>query len=209
MSELVKEQNMLVIISNPTPVAGEVAIINSFFEEGLEIMHLRKPCVAVDELRALVEKIKPQYHSQVALHQHHELVTEFGIKRLHFPEEKRKNSKEDELQQLNKNGVRLSTSIHSLATVEKLVACFSYAFFGPVFNSISKKGYIASVTDDIDLSFARQIKLIAIGGIDNHNIEKALSMGFDGVAVLGAVWQKAEPIKKFKQLQQRWKVTGQ
>ncbi|WP_204280099.1 hypothetical protein, partial [Raoultella ornithinolytica] len=46
-------------------------------------------------------------------------------------------------------------------------------------------------------------KLIAIGGIDEHNCVKAFDMGFTGVAVLGAIWQSTEPVKQFKKLQSK------
>ena len=49
---------MLVVISNPTAIANEASIINTLFDEGLRILHLRKPGIAPDEMSALIEQIK-------------------------------------------------------------------------------------------------------------------------------------------------------
>src|SRR5659263_705692 len=101
---------MLVVITNPTAVADEAIIINVLFDEGLEILHVRKPGVAIDEMSALIEQIKPQYLHQVALHQHLEIAGDLGIHRLHFTEVKRKKVSEEKLMQLKRENNMLSTS---------------------------------------------------------------------------------------------------
>ena len=47
---------MIIIISNPTPIADEATTINNLFDEGLEILHIRKPGVAMDEIKWLIQK---------------------------------------------------------------------------------------------------------------------------------------------------------
>jgi thiamine-phosphate pyrophosphorylase len=201
---------MLVIISYPKAIADEANIINDLFDEGLKILHLRKPGIAVDDLSSLIEKIKPQYHHQIALHQHHEIATDFGINRLHFTEPMRKELSEEKLMQLKWTNNILSTSIHQLAEYKNLVPWFDYTFYGPLFNSISKQGYTSTIPDDF--VFPVQLNhpsVIAIGGIDATNIKKAIDMQFHGVAALGTIWQKpGESTQQFKALQKAWKQTG-
>ena len=201
---------MLIVISYPTAVTDEATIINALFDEGLEILHLRKPYAAVDEIRILIEKIKPQYHYQIALHQNHEIAADYGIKRLHFAESNRKEIHEKPLIQLKVTNLIFSTSIHQLPEYNSLSFSFEYTFFGPVFNSISKKGYVSTLP--VDFIFPTQVnhsKVIAIGGIDATNIQKAMYMQFDGAAALGIIWQKpAESIQQFKALQKAWKQPG-
>ena len=201
---------MLIVISYPTAVTDEATIINALFDEGLEILHLRKPDAAVDEIRILIEKIKPQYHYQIALHQNHEIAADYGIKRLHFTESNRKELHEKPLIQLKVTNFIFSTSFHKVAEYHSLSFSFVYTFFGPVFNSISKQGYVSTLP--VDFVFPVQVnhpKVIAIGGIDAANIQKAMHMQFDGVAALGTIWQKpGESIQQFKALQKAWKQTG-
>lgn len=199
---------MLVVISNPSTVANEANIINALFDEGLEILHLRKPEVHADDLRELIEKISPQFHHQIALHQQHHLAGDFGMNRLHFTEAKRNEMNKEALAALKTNNI-LSTSIHHTKAYNTLPTFFEYTFFGPVFNSISKQGYTSILNDDFIFPVKKNHpKVIAIGGIDITNIQKVLDMKFDGIAALGAIWQKPQgSIQQFKALQKAWKQT--
>lgn len=201
---------MLIIISSPTAVADEATIINALFDEGLKKLHLRKPSIALDEMCVLIEKIKPQYRHRIALHQHHEMAGDLGINRLHFTEGRRKEMSKENLIQLKLANNKLSTSIHQTEEYTHLSPCFEYTFFGPVFNSISKQGYTPTITDDFIFPVrSKHPRVIAIGGIDATNIQKAMDMQFYGVAALGTIWQKpGECIQQFKVLLKAWKQTG-
>ena len=201
---------MLIVVSNPTPVANEATIINALFDDGLEILHVRKPGADINELRAQIEKIQSTYHHQIALHQYHEIANEYGIKRLHFTEAKRKEMSEKALADLREDKNILSTSIHQVEAYNTLSGCFEYAFFGPVFNSISKQGYTSSLKKDFVFPVKNnRPEVIAIGGIDATNIQQAMDMQFNGAAVLGTIWQKpGESIQQFKAVQKAWKQTG-
>lgn len=198
---------MLIIISNPTGIPDEASIINALFDEGMEIFHLRKPGVSIEELRKLLEEIESSYHDKIALHQHHALAKDYGLKRLHFTEAARKEVHEEDLPILKQSGNILSTSIHEVEEYERLSAYFIYTFFGPVFNSISKQGYTSTITNGFVFPVVeRGTKVIALGGIDESSIGKAIKMGFDGVAALGTIWQKPnEAVQRFKGLQKAWK----
>jgi thiamine-phosphate pyrophosphorylase len=202
---------MLIIISSPTTIANEADYINALFEEGLEILHLRKPDILGDELKLLFDNINPVYYSQIALHQHHEIINEKGIARLHFTEVKRKEMSEEGLKQLEKSNHILSTSIHQIEDYPQLSPCFSYTFFGPVFNSISKRGYTSTLSNGFVFPVEKShSKVIAIGGINATNMQQAMNMKFNGVGVLGAIWEKPkESIQQFKAIQKAWKQADQ
>ena len=203
---------MLVVISNPTPIAKEAELINDLFDEGLEVLHLRKPDAQIDEIRSLLKQINPKHYDQIALHQHHEIADDFGIKRLHFTELNRKKNEVNLLHSSPLLGrgtgaeVILSTSIHEVDEYQALPVVFEYTFFGPVFNSISKPGYTSKLSGDFVFPYKTgHPKVIAIGGIDVINIHKIKQMHFSGVAVLGTIWAKPEEsIKQFKILQKAW-----
>ena len=188
---------MLIVVSNAEFSKGEAKLINHLFDEGLQVFHLRKPEASASEIQRLLEDLNPIHLTKIALHQHHSLAKAFGIKRLHFPEVNRKNTTAEGNIQLKQEGYTLSTSIHN---VEDVADVFDYAFYGPVFESISKNGYKAITNPKLQTPNS---KLIAIGGIDENNCIKALVMGFAGVAVLGAIWQTAKPIKQFKKIQSK------
>ena len=50
--------------------------------------------------------------------------------------------------------------------------------------------------------------MIALGGIDEHNIAAAMDMGFDGVAVLGALWNEVvenDEAKSIKRILEKYR----
>ncbi len=191
----------LLVISSPNPLAFEAKHINDLFAAGLGCFHLRKPTYELKELTALLKEIDPRFYDRIALHQFHELATEFGIKRLHYPELARKSAEPSTLVDQEANGFVLSTSIHN---IERLVQLrhFQYTFYGPVFDSISKTGYRGSLPKSfrVDKGISRA-KVFALGGIQASNLNSLTTMGFDGAAVLGSLWtQPEQALSRFDEL---------
>ncbi|MFP9097952.1 thiamine phosphate synthase [Flavobacterium sp. RHBU_24] len=196
----------MIVVSSQSPLNKEAATINAMFDNGLKLLHIRKPDATVKELRHLIAGIDLQNYHQLALNQHHEIASDYGIKRLHFKEVERLKQSERQLNSLKQNGYMLSTSVHSWESYEALTPMFSYAFIGPVFNSISKEGYNAM--KHIESGGNSTVKRIAIGGISKENLDSKILKAFDGVAVLGSIWLSGEPLKEFKLLQQKWTTAG-
>ncbi|MDX5437252.1 MAG: thiamine phosphate synthase [Pontibacter sp.] len=183
----------LIVISSPEPIAEEAQRINELFEAGLEYFHLRKPYFTPEEQSHLLQQIRPEHYVKIALHQHHELAAVFEINRLHFTETKRSITTAEDLMKLQSAGYQLSTSVHKIASLQRLNPCFSYTFFGPVFDSISKPGYTSSVPNSFYLTAAdKPVQVIALGGVDAENVDMIRSMNFDGAAILGSVWKQPE-----------------
>ncbi len=180
----------LIVISHPETIENESDIINSLFNEGLELFHLRKPTYSEQELIGFLKKIKSKYYSRIVLHQHYSIAQNFGINRIHFSEKNRIAATEKELKKWKEKKYTLSTSVHSISDYELLSANFSYTFLGPVFESISKQDYKPESAKMIQVkeNKNRTIKIIAIGGITANTIEKIKLANFDGAAILGAIW---------------------
>jgi thiamine-phosphate pyrophosphorylase len=193
----------LVVISHPDNVANEARLINQLFENGLTRFHLRKPGYDAGQIAGLLRQIDEQYHHYIALHQHHAIARDFGIKRLHYTEQHRENTDPEKLALLNDQGYILSTSVHETAALQTLT-WFDNAFLGPVFNSISKPGYQVKWPDSFSLNKRdTQLNIIALGGIELSNLSKVKAMNFDGAAVLGTIWNNPDlAISNFKNLKQ-------
>jgi len=193
----------LIVISSPVAVADEPTILNKLFAAGLEILHLRKPDAPAEEIAALLNQINPIYYPRIALHQHHGLAEQFGINRLHFPEQERQRLGLSDWQKRQAAGYKLSTSVHQPEKVKILPPVFEYVFFSPVFTSISKPGYQPVISDDYYLKAENKpLPVIALGGIKANKINQVRKMNFDGAALLGSIWQEPEQaLDNFKLIQ--------
>ena len=121
--------------------------------------------------------------------QHHHLVEAFGMSRLHYTEKDRLKIDQLKLAVQANEGYLLSTSVHDVQVIPTLLH-FEYTFLSPVFNSISKAGYQGMLPAGFCLGKSKPgPKVIALGGVDESNIEQIKRMNFDGAAVLGAIWQ--------------------
>ena len=187
---------MLIIITSPDKIVNETELLNQLFAQGLEILHLRKPSWAKPDFEALLKSINPEHKRKVVLHQFHELAAKYNVKGLHLREENRKQLSISELKELSKElkrkNLTFSSSFHSIEDVVASGNVLDYVFLSPVFDSISKPDYVGSKFNVQSLK--RETKIIALGGIDASNIHQTKELGFDGVAVLGAVWGESEKV---------------
>lgn len=189
----------MIVITNPSAIANEISSIDSLFKEGLSLLHIRKPNFTAIEMAHFIHQIKPEYRNRLVIHQHHDLAEDFGINKIHFSEKNRENSFS-----IRSDQKIFSTSTHSIKDFNSLDNDFDYAFLSPVFTSISKEDYHpkTNLFKALQSRTNHNTKVIALGGIDSKNIQKALENGFDDIALLGSIWNNENPIKQFKLCQQ-------
>ncbi len=58
----------LIVISSSVAASNEHEIINSCFDEGLEILHIHKPLYSKKEIKKFVQQIPSEYHKRIVLH---------------------------------------------------------------------------------------------------------------------------------------------
>lgn len=192
----------LIVISSAEHIAGEATIVNDLFDAGMSRFHLRKPGHGTLQIRTMLDKIDPAFYNRIALHQDHEIAHEYGIKRLHYTEQMRNQATADSLDDRRAKGYILSTSVHEPSIIPVL-STFDYLFFSPVFHSLSKPGYRSSLPLGFRLNKGDINPLvIGLGGIEAQHLPAIKTMGFDGAAVLGAIWTMPEKaVQTFKNLQ--------
>lgn len=195
---------MLTVITSEGPVNEEALLINELFEEGLEILHIRKPFSTLNELKMLLDKIHARHHDKIALHQHHEIANDYTIIRLHFTEALRLSLGEKLDPEMKQDKI-FSTSIHDPSKLIQLSNVFNYTFLGPVFPSISKPGYNNKWENKSVIKMGDTPDIIAIGGIDESNAGEIRDLHFDGIGLLGAIWKNPpQATKTFKAIRALW-----
>ncbi|MCD8439829.1 thiamine phosphate synthase [Tenacibaculum finnmarkense] len=194
---------MIVLISPEKDVANEMQILHQLFEAGLECYHLRKPFKDYQEHIVYLNQIPEKYHNKIVTHYFHELVNEYSLKGIHFQEQKRRDALENGSRYfigLKMQGKTMSSSFHE---PEELANCdieFDYHLLSPIFSSISKKGYQGRGFDvnNIDKT------IIGMGGITTETISKTLALGFQGIGILGGVWNSQNAVESFKKIQKEF-----
>lgn len=187
---------MILVITPEKEVPYETDCINQLFQEGLDLLHIRKPGISRKEMIGFISKIEPSFYHQLVFHNHYDLGENYGISRFHF----READRQDENCQSFMKGNIISTSVHDIPTYNGLGEEWQYAFLSPFFPSISKKGYgeDSTVMEEVKQRNNSGVKLIALGGIHSDNIQKVFDAGVDGAALLGAIWENNEPINIFR-----------
>lgn len=198
---------MLIIVSHSLFFEAEAQLLNQLFSEGLSLFHLRKPGATGRDVEQLVAGIYPQYRSRIVLHHHHDVAGKYGIHRLHYPSQQRSQLEEEDARRTKK--IVYSTSIHEMEEYNSISPIFSYAFLSPVFDSISKPGYLSKEHDLTKSNTGRRIQLIGLGGINLMNYKNVLEKGYDGIALCGAIWQAEKQVDEFLKIKMEWNTIVQ
>lgn len=194
----------LVVITPENDVPREPQLINELFDAGMKRLHVRKPSFSIDTFRCYISSINQQYHSRIIITQHFELLNEFNLGGVHLNSHLRTKQDISKFFELRPK-LSVSASFHSWAELFENYIPYHYVFISPVFDSLSKTGYKAA----IDLNGANELKeyfaiqkkycpqIIALGGVKVEKVEILHQYGFDGAALLGAVWLSNDPVTAF------------
>lgn len=175
-----------IVITSPDFVDGEELFINRLFGRGLDLLHFRKPGASAEKCRSVIGKIDTCWHHRIVVHDNFQLCSELNLGGVHL------NGRNPIPPEEHKGMV--SRSCHSLKELEDFKDKCDYLTLSPIFNSVSKQGYMSAFTDE-QLCDARDRglidgKVVALGGVTLQNIPKIKAYGFGGVAILGDVWQR-------------------
>ncbi|MBT3668280.1 MAG: thiamine phosphate synthase [Opitutae bacterium] len=191
----------IILISPPTKKAGEIELLIKFFETGLQRFHLRKPDSSEEELNEYLNQIPQQYLSRIVVHRAPQLLNKFPLAGYHHTS----------TESICDVQGTCSRSLHKFSELKNLNENLDYVFFGPVYHSISKKGYSPKISLNEIFAFFKSgrlnkfdnpPKVFALGGIRKKKIKRLSEVGFDGVALLGCIWGSRDPLKALNEFLQ-------
>ncbi len=176
-----------IAISAPGFIPNEAAQWERLFKAGLKRLHVRKPGMKGDALAKLIKQLPEEFHERMVIHGNPQLFTEFRFAGYH--------GREDEKKKLNFYGEQtFSASTHGWKETEEVLETADYVFLSPLFDSISKEGYLANASLMEFPEHLKGKKIYALGGITADNWEDAMDFGYYGVAVLGSLWEKPDQV---------------
>jgi thiamine-phosphate pyrophosphorylase len=179
----------IVVISPESADSREVPAMEGFFAAGLERYHVRKPAWSRDALEAWLVHLPEAWRPRIILHHHHPLAAKLGLGGTH-----------DRAGDWGSGPLGSSRSCHEIDTLRLFLRLYKSLMFGPVFPSLSKSGYGPAANFPWDI--LREIlgertpddaRVLAIGGVTAAGLARCRELGFDGAAVLGAVWNEQDP----------------
>lgn len=153
---------------------------------GWDYVHLRHPAATITDMRRLIERIPQNFHGRLKLHGHFELLNEFNLGGIHL------NSRCPKAPQLYNGSI--SKTCHNFDEVATCNCC-DYVTLSPIFNSVSKIGYLGAFSNDELYNLPTNIRVIALGGVTPKHIETVKQYGFAGYAVLGYLFQSHDIIE--------------
>ncbi len=176
----------LIVITTPTFFVEEDKIITALFEEGLDILHLRKPETPAIYSERLLTLIPEKYHRRIVTHEHFYLKEEFNLMGIHL-NVRNPNEPHD-------YSGHLSCSCHSFDEVANKKHFYDYVFLSPIYDSISKVNYYSTYTPEQLREGARHgildSTVMALGGVNADNILEIKDFGFGGAVILGDLWNR-------------------
>lgn len=173
-------------MTTPYFFVEEHQILNALFDEGLELLHLRKPETEPVYSERLLSLISESYRKRIVVHDYFYLKNEYNLKGIHL------NHRNPDLPPKYKG--HISCSCHTAEEVDAHKKACDYVFLSPIFDSISKDGYSSrfSRAELRELTRRKTIdrKVMALGGIQLDNLQEVKEAGFGGAVILGDIWNR-------------------
>jgi len=178
----------LIVLSTSRFFIEEDQILTALFEEGLDLLHIRKPGSEPVLSERLLSLIPSEFHNRIFVHNHFYLKEEYNLRGIHL-------SKHEPVAPADYKGkmTRTCYSIDELAQVREQ-GQYEYTFLDSIFDGVTESHRPSSFSiEDINDAARRGLidrKTMASGGVTINNIKQVEDMGFGGAVVCGDLWNR-------------------
>ena len=199
----------IMVMSPANYLKKEEEIITDLFENGLMTYHLAKPLFGKDRLKEFLKKIPEKFHNRIVIHSHHTLIRKFNLKGLHYSVSEMEPTfrnwwREKIITSRAKNLIKATSHTKLAALYQKKEMDFDYVFLMPVFDSITGCYQSGYYEDELKTAIQKsQQKIVVLGGVNIHQIEKIMDLGFYGMGLSACLWNKENPIEEYGKIRQR------
>jgi len=200
---------MLLVITHPELLPHEAARWEELLAAGANALLLRKPGCGQEEYARLLDQVDPACYSRILVAEHWQLCRRYGLMGVHYSEHLRNSGHPLPAAQHPPYGLR-STGIHHTAALPAAAREWDLLLLSPVFDSISKPGYKGRYSGSFRLQRPQGgARILALGGVDHTNAARARAMGFDGIALLGAIWKTPhKAVEQYKHISSIWNANA-
>ena len=174
----------IIAITTPKVIDEDAFIIKGLIDRGVDMIHLRKPDSTIDEGRRLLEMLGKKLRQKIVVHDYPELFDEFSLRGIHI-------NRNVTTYPQGYDGLR-TRSCHTLEEVVRYKGECDYLFLSPIFDSISKRGYLSRFDEEelrrASMSGIIDEKVVALGGVTFDKIAYLQGLNFGGVAMVGEIY---------------------
>ena len=167
----------LIVITRPEYFVVEHLLIHELFNEGLDILHLRKPEGDASMCERLLSMLSESERKRIVIHDNFELKNKYGLYGIHL-------NKHNSAKPYGYKG-NVSCLCNSFDKVRECKHDMKYVMLGSFSMPQMRAAHNNGIIDE---------KVYAYGGINTKNVEILSSLGFGGVVVYGALAQKFNPV---------------
>ena len=178
----------LIVLSTPSFFIEEDQILTALFEEGLDLLHIRKPSSEPVLSERLLSLIPSQYHNRIVVHNHFYLKEEFNLRGIHL-------SQNEPIEPQDYSGKK-SRTCYSLTELLEMrnQAKYEYLFLDSIFDGVTEHHRPRTFShDELHDAVRKGVidrKVMASGGITLDNLQQVSDMGFGGAVVCGDLWNR-------------------
>lgn len=175
----------LIVQTLPTFFVEEDKIITTLFDEGLDILHIRKPDSEPVYYERLLSLLPNEYYDRIVVHENYYLKQEFDLHGIHI------DNPATPVPEGYKRHITRSTS--NISDLKQMKKQCDYVMLHSLFDSLHDN-VRASLTIG-ELEAAKRSgdinkHVIALGGLTLENIDLARELGFGGVCICGDLWNR-------------------
>lgn len=193
------------------PVVADVELLEALLKAGCRTIQLRlkqevQPGSSAEQAIIRAIALGRQYQARVFINDHWKQAISHGAFGVHLGQEDLSQASLEAIQ-----GAGLALGLSSHGYFEALLALRrrpSYLALGHIFATKTK--VMPSLPQGLarlgaySETFGSLLPTVAIGGIDEHNLDAVKHTGVANVAVVRAITEAAEPVTAFRHLTQSW-----
>ncbi|GAB1077146.1 MAG: hypothetical protein SAqTSB_32830 [Shewanella algae] len=193
------------------PVVADVELLEVLLKAGCRTIQLRlkgevQPGSSAEQAIIRAIALGRQYQARVFINDHWQQAIAHGAFGVHLGQEDLSQASLEAIQ-----GAGLALGLSSHGYFEALLALRhrpSYLALGHIFATTTK--VMPSLPQGLarlgaySETFGSLLPTVAIGGIDEHNLDAVKHTGVANVAVVRAITEAAEPVTAFRRLTQSW-----
>lgn len=177
----------MILFSHQGTFDGEADVLNTLFSQGLELFHLRKKDFSEEKVIELLRHISPQYYNRIIIHEHFNLVDQFGLKGVHYTQ-----SLWFLWDQLANKSIDISIAVIRPEDIENVNPRVNLVIYNSLFPINRGNAYqrflFQRKTKNAIKNKPKNTKVCASGGVTIENLKAVRALGFDCVGVMSPIW---------------------